>query len=243
MSGHSKWSTIKRQKGIKDAKKGAEFTRLGNAIALAARGGADPDMNFSLRLAIDKARAANMPVANIQRSVDRGSGKLGGASIEEVTYEGYGPGGIAVLVGCATDNKNRTYPEVRLAFSKNGGNMAEPGAVAYQFERKGLIRANFIGNDADEAMLDAIDAGAEDAEATEDNELLIYTDAKELAAVRNNLQTRSFSVVEAELTFLPNNTVEIADEETARKVVNLMNALEDLDDVTNVYSNFDIKTP
>jgi YebC/PmpR family DNA-binding regulatory protein len=243
MSGHSKWSTIKRQKGIKDAKKGADFTRLGNAIALAARGGADPDMNFSLRLAVDKARASNMPVANIQRSIDRGSGKLGGASIEEVTYEGYGPGGIAVLVGCATDNKNRTYPEVRLAFSKNGGNMAEPGAVAYQFERKGVIRTNFVGNDADEAMLNAIDAGAEDAEIIEDNELLIYTDGKALAVVRNDLRARGFNIIEAELTFIPNNTIEITDAETARKTVNLMNALEDLDDVTNVYSNFDIKTP
>ncbi|HWZ66140.1 MAG TPA: YebC/PmpR family DNA-binding transcriptional regulator [Patescibacteria group bacterium] len=243
MSGHSKWSTIKREKGLKDAKRGAEFTRLGNAIALAAKSGADPEMNFALRLAIDKARAANMPMANVQRSIDRGSGKLGGAVIEEVLYEGYGPGGIAVLVECATDNKNRTYPEVRLMFSKNGGNIAEPGSVAYQFARKGIIRANFIENDADAAMLAAIDAGAEDAEVIENNELLIYTDPKELAAVRNDLQAKGFGIEEAELTFVPNNTVEITDAETARKIVNLMNALEDLDDITNVHSNFDIKNP
>ena len=239
MSGHSKWSTIKREKGAKDAKRGAEFTRLGNAIAIAARAGEDPDLNFALRLAIDKAKAANMPMVNVQRSIDRGSGKLGGAAIEEVTYEGYGPGGIAVLVECATDNKNRTYPEVRLAFSKHGGNMAEPGAVAYQFARKGIIRAGFLG-DADEAMLRVIDAGAEDAETIGDNELLIYTDPKKLAAVRDTLQTASFSIQEAELTFVPEHTLAITDAEIARKVVNLMNALEEQDDVTNVHSNFEI---
>lgn len=239
MSGHSKWSTIKREKGAKDAKRGAEFTKLGNAIAVAAKGGADPDMNFALRLAIDKARAANMPTANIQRSVDRGSGKLGGAAIEEVTYEGYGPGGMAVIIECATDNKNRTYPEVRLAFSKNGGNMAEPGAVAFQFARKGVVRASYLG-DTDEAMLNVIDAGAEDADDIGDQELIIYTDPRELAAVRDDLQARGFDIKEAELTFVPNNTVEIFDAETARKATNLLNALEDLDDVANVHSNAEI---
>lgn len=241
MSGHSKWSTIKRQKGAKDAARGAVFTRLGNAIAVAARGGDDPNMNFALRLAVDKAKAANMPMANIQRSIDRGSGKLGGATIEEVMYEGYGPGGAAIIVECATDNKNRTYPEVRLAFSKNGGNVAEPGAVAYQFSRKGLIRANFVEGTPDDIMLQAIDAGADDAEVIENNELLIYTDPQQLAAVRDDLQAKGFGILEAELTFVPNNTVEIDNPETTRKLVNLMNALEDLDDVTNVHSNFDIK--
>ena len=236
MSGHSKWATIKRQKAAADAKRGAEFTKLANNIAIAARAGADPDMNFALRLAIDKARAANMPLANIQRSIDRGSGKLGGQSIEEVTYEGYGPGGIAVIVECATDNKNRTYPDVRLAFSKNGGSMAEPGAVAFQFSRKGIIRAAFSG-DGDEAMLQAIDAGAEDAEV-EDGALSITTDPKQLAAVRDALQSAGLEVQEAELVFVPHNTVEIADAETARKVMNLMNALDDLDDVTSVHANF-----
>src|SRR5215217_2424766 len=161
MSGHSKWSTIKRQKGAKDAARGALFTKLGNNIAIAARAGADPEMNFSLRLAIDKAKASNMPMANIQRSIDRGSGKLGGAQIQEVMYEGYGPGGVAILVECATDNLNRTYPEVRLAFSKHGGNIAEKGAVAFQFDHKGMIRVKATGDDL---LMQAIDAGAEDVQ-------------------------------------------------------------------------------
>src|SRR5581483_3705573 len=147
MSGHSKWSTIKRQKGAKDAARSATFTKLGNAIAIAARGGADPEMNFSLRLAVDKAKAANMPTANIQRSIDRGSGKLGGDQIQEVMYEGYGPGGVAIIVECATDNLNRTLPEVRTAFSKHGGNLAEKGAVAFQFDQKGMIRVKGTGDD------------------------------------------------------------------------------------------------
>lgn len=240
MSGHSKWSTIKREKGAKDAARGAVFTKLGNAIAVAAKAGADPDMNFALRLAIDKARASNMPAANIQRSIDRGSGKLGGAQIEEITYEGYGPGGMALIVECATDNKNRTYPDVRLAFSKNGGNMAEPGAVAFQFNRKGVIRAGYLG-DTDEAMLNVIDAGAEDADDIGDQELVIYTDPKELAAVRDDLAARGFDIKEAELTFVSDAAVEITDPETARKATNLLNALEDLDDVVNVHTNAEIK--
>jgi YebC/PmpR family DNA-binding regulatory protein len=241
MSGHSKWSTIKRQKGAKDAAKGVVFTRLANQIAIAARGGEDPDMNFTLRLAIDKARAANMPTANIQRAIDKGAGKLGGSIIEEVTYEGYGSGGVGVIVECATDNKNRTYPEVRLAFSKNGGNIAETGAVVFQFSRKGIIRAAFAG-DADEALLAALDAGAEDAEL-EDDELNIYTDPKQLGAVRDAIQANAtFTIKEAELTYIPNNTVEITDPETERKLMNLMDALENLDDVTNVHANFELKT-
>lgn len=240
MSGHSKWSTIKREKGAKDAARGAVFTKLGNAIAVAAKSGADPDMNFALRLAIDKARAANMPAANIQRSIDRGSGKLGGDQIEEITYEGYGPGGMALIVECATDNKNRTYPDVRLAFSKNGGNMAEPGAVAFQFNRKGVIRAGYLG-DTDEAMLNVIDAGAEDADDIGDQELVVYTDPKQLKVVREDLAARGFDIKEAELTFVSDNAVEITDPETARKATNLLNALEDLDDVTNVHTNAEIK--
>lgn len=236
MSGHSKWSTIKRQKGAKDAARGALFTKLGNAIAIAARNGADPEMNFSLRLAIDKAKASNMPMANIQRSIDRGSGKLGGDQIQEVMYEGYGPGGVAILVECATDNLNRTYPEVRLAFSKHGGNIAEKGAVAFQFERKGVIRVKGTG---DELMLQAIDAGAEDVQE-EDNESVVYTDPKELARVRDTLNEAGVEVTEAELTFVPSNTVEINDKETAGKIMRLMDALDELNDVTNTHVNFDI---
>lgn len=234
MSGHSKWSTIKRQKGAKDAARGAVFTKLGNAIAIAARGGADPEMNFNLRLAIDRAKAANMPNANIQRSIDRGSGKLGGEQIQEVMYEGYGPGGVAILVECATDNLNRTYPEVRLAFSKHGGNMAEKGAVAFQFDRKGVIRVKGVGEDL---LLQVLDAGAEDA-IEEDGETVVYTDPKDLAKVRTALQEAELEITEAELTFVPNNTVNVEDEATLGKIMRLMDALDELDDVTNTHTNF-----
>ncbi|HMS49964.1 MAG TPA: YebC/PmpR family DNA-binding transcriptional regulator [Candidatus Saccharibacteria bacterium] len=236
MSGHSKWSTIKRQKGAKDAASGAVFIKLGNAIAIAARSGADADMNFSLRLAIDKAKSANMPLANIQRSVDRGSGKLGGEQIQELLYEGYGPGGVAILVECATDNINRTYPEVKLAFSKHGGNIAEKGAVAFQFDHKGMIR---IKGSGDELMLQALDAGAEDVEE-EGDETVVYTGAKELAKVRDTLKAADLEITEAELTYVPNNTVAVTDAATAGKIMRLMDALDDIDDVTNTHVNFDI---
>ncbi len=236
MSGHSKWSTIKRQKGAKDAARGALFTKLGNAIAIAARGGADPETNFALRLAVDKAKAANMPTANIQRSIDRGSGKLGGEQIQEVVYEGYGPGGVAILIEAATDNINRTYPEVRLAFSKHGGNMAEKGAVAFQFARKGMIRVKGAG---DEVVLAALDAGAEDVQE-EGEESVVYTDPKELAQVRDNLKAAGVEISEAELTYVPANTVKVDDEATAGKIMRLMDALDAVDDVTNTHVNFDI---
>lgn len=236
MSGHSKWSTIKRQKGAKDAQRGVLFTRLGNAIAIAARSGADPEMNFALRLAIDKAKSANMPMANIQRSIDRGSGKLGGEAIQEVVYEGYGPGGVAVLVECATDNINRTYPEVRLAFSKHGGNIAEKGAVAFQFDQKGMIR---VKGNGDDLLIKAIDAGADDMQE-EGEESVIYTAPKNLAMVRDVLREQGIEILEAELTYVPNNSVSITDAVTAGKVMRLMDALEDIDDVTATHTNFDI---
>lgn len=236
MSGHSKWATIKRQKGANDAKRGALFTKLGNAIAVAARSGADPVMNFTLRLAIDKAKAANMPMANIQRSIDRGSGKLGGAIIQEVMYEGYGPGGVAVLVECATDNINRTYPDVRLAFSKHGGNIAEKGAVAFQFDRKGIVRV--VGN-GDSVLMAALEAGADDV-VEEGEESIIYTPPKELAKVRDGLKAAGLQILEAELSFVPNNTIQISDPTTAGKVMRMMDTLEELDDVTATHTNFDI---
>ena len=193
-------------------------------------------MTFALRLAIDKAKAANMPTANIQRSIDRGSGKLGGEQIQEVMYEGYGPGGVAILVEAATDNVNRTYPEVRLAFSKHGGNIAEKGAVAFQFERKGVIRVKGSG---DELVMQALDAGAEDVQE-EGEESVIYTDPKELATVRQNLEDAGSTITDAELSFVPNNTVEVTDEATAGKIMRLMDALDAIDDVTNTHVNFDI---
>jgi len=235
MSGHSKWSTIKRQKGAKDAARGAVFTKLGNAIAIAARSGPDPETNFALRLAIDKAKGANMPSANIQRALDRIKDK-DAAQLHEIMYEGYGPGGTAILVECATDNINRTYPEVKLAFSKHGGNIAEKGAVAFQFTHKGMIRVKAVGDDV---MMQALEAGADDVQE-EDGESIIYTDPKELAKVRDTLNTVGLEIVEAELTYVPNTTVEINDASTAGKIMRLMDALDDCDDVVNTHVNFDI---
>jgi len=235
VSGHSKWSTIKRQKGVKDAARGAVFTKLGNAIAIAARAGTDPETNFTLRLTIDKAKAANMPGNNIQRAIDRIKDKSA-AQLQEVMYEGYGPGGTAILVECATDNINRTYPEVKPAFSKHGGNIAEKGAVAFQFDHKGMIRATATG---DEVLMQALEAGAEDVQE-EDGESLIYTDPKDLAKVRTALSAAGLAITEAELTYVPNNTVEVTDAATAGKIMRLMDALDDCDDVVNTHVNFDI---
>lgn len=236
MAGHSKWAKIHRGKAIEDAKRGAIFTRLGNAIAIAAKGGSDPDMNFSLRLAIDKAKASNMPANNIQRAIDRGSGKLGGDQIQEVMYEGYGPGGVGILVECATDNTNRTYTFVRTAFAKHGGNIAEKGSVAFLFDRKGMIRVKGSG---EELLLLILDSGAEDA-IEDDEETVVYTEPKQLATVRNKLQDEKIEIVEAELTYVPQNIVTIADEATQGKVMRLMDALEELDDVVTTHTNFDI---
>jgi YebC/PmpR family DNA-binding regulatory protein len=235
MSGHSKWSTIKREKGAKDAARGALFTKLGNAIAIAARGGTDPEVNFALRLAIDKAKTSNMPMANIQRSIDRVKDK-DAAQLQEVTYEGYGPGGVAILVEAATDNINRTYPEIRLAFSKHGGNIAEKGSVAFQFDRKGSIRVKATG---DELLLTAIDAGAEDVQE-EGDESVVYTAPTDLARVRDALREADVEVTEAELTYVPNTTIEITDKDTAGKIMRLMDALDVIDEVTNTHVNFDI---
>ena len=235
MSGHSKWSTIKRQKGVADAKRGAVFTKLGNQIAIAARGGTDPTINSSLALAIDKAKAANMPLANIQRAIDRVADK-NAAQLEEVMYEAYGPGGIAIIIEAATDNKNRTYPDVRHALSKNGGSIAEPGSVAFQFTRRGIIRVEATGEDA---LLTVLEAGAEDA-VEEDNQLVISTDPKMLHAVQKAITDAGLPVAESELSYVPNNTVTIEDAETARKVFRVMDALDDLDDVAATHSNFDI---
>lgn len=237
MSGHSKWSTIKRQKEANDAKRGALFTKLGNQIAVAARSGSDPATNSTLAMIIEKAKKSGMPTANIDRSIARSADKSA-AAVEEIMYEGYGPGGVAILVETATDNKNRTYPEVRLAFSKNGGNMAEPGSVAFNFGRKGVIRVKGTG---DEIELAAIEAGAEDVFAeAETGETVVQTAPTDLAKVRDALSAGGLDVVDSELTYEPNNTLEITDRETARKVMNLMNALDDLDDVSATHTNFDI---
>jgi YebC/PmpR family DNA-binding regulatory protein len=237
MSGHSKWSTIKRQKGVNDAKRGAVFTRIGNQIAIAARSGTDPTMNPGLALAIEKAKAANMPNANIQRAIDRVNDKSA-ATLEEVTYEAMGPGGVGVIIEAATDNKNRTFPEVRTAVTRNGGRMADAGSVMFQFARKGVIRVASSGEDA---LLAVLDAGAEDA-FEEDGELIVYTDQKDLAKVRMAIIGSGLEVKDAELQYVAANRIPVDDQETADKVIRLFDALDELDDVVNVHTNADILT-
>ncbi len=236
MAGHSKWAKIHRGKAIEDAKRGAVFTKLGNNIAIAARAGADPDTNFTLRLAIDKAKASNMPGTNIQKAIDRGSGKLGGEQIQEVLYEGYGPSGTAILIECATDNINRTYPEVRLAFTKHGGSIAEKGSVAFLFDHKGMIIVKETG---EELLLDALDAGAEDV-LEEEGETTIYTEAKKLAEVRDAIKEK-YSVTEAELTYVPKDIITITDESTIGKITRLLDKIEENDDVVKTHVNFDVE--
>lgn len=236
MSGHSKWSTIKREKGAKDAKRGAIFTKIGNQIAIAARSGLDPTMNSALAMAIEKAKQANMPQANIQRAIDRVADK-NAAVLEEVTYEGMGPGGVGIIIETATDNKNRTFPEVRNALTKNGGRIADAGSVMFQFTRKGVITVAATGEDV---LLTVLDAGAEDA-VEEGEELVVYTDQKELAKVRSAIVEAGLAVTSAELQYVANAQVPIEDAETAAKVLKVLDALDDLDDVTNVHTNADIQ--
>lgn len=235
MSGHSKWSTIKREKGAKDAKRGAIFTKIGNQIAIAARGGTDPTMNSALAMAIEKAKAVNMPAANIQRAIDRVADK-NAVALEEITYEGMGPGGIGIIIEAATDNRNRTLPEVKNALVKNGGRIADSGSVAFQFTKKGVIR---VSETDEEALLKVLDAGAEDA-VEEDGELVVYTDQKDLAKVRTVIMGNGLKVNAAELQYVPNSLIEISDTEIALKIIKLLEAIDDLDDVVNVFSNVDI---
>jgi YebC/PmpR family DNA-binding regulatory protein len=235
MSGHSKWSTIKREKGAKDAKRGAVFTKIGNQIAIAARAGIDPTMNSALAMAIEKAKQSNMPAANIQRAIDRVADK-NAAVLEEVSYEGMGPGGIGIIIEVATDNKNRTFPDVRTALTKNGGRIADAGSVMFQFTRKGVISVAATGEDA---LLTILDAGAEDA-VEEDGAMLVYTDQKDLMKVREGIIAAGLEVQSAELQYVPNMPVVIEETEQAEKVLKLLDALDDLDDVTNVHTNADI---
>lgn len=235
MSGHSKWSTIKREKGAKDAKRGAVFTKIGNQIAIAARSGIDPTMNASLAMAIDKAKQANMPVANIQRAIDRVADK-NAAQLEESTYEAMGPGGIGIIIETATDNKNRTFPDVRTALTKNGGRIADAGSVMFQFTRKGVINVAASG---EEALLTVLDAGAEDA-VEEGDELIVYTDQKDLAKVRTAIAESGLKVTGAELQYVPNANILVEGEEHINKVLKLLDALDDLDDVTSVHTNADL---
>jgi YebC/PmpR family DNA-binding regulatory protein len=241
MSGHSKWSSIKHKKGAADAKRGQLFTKLTRALIVAAKdGGPDPAANLALQNAIEKARAASMPKDNIERAIARGSGTgADAASYEHISYEGYGPGGVAVYVDVLTDNRNRTAGEVRHIFARHDGNLAESGAVAWLFERKGVVLVDRDSTDEDELTLAAADAGAEDV-AGEGSSFEVTCAPEDLNAVREALETAGIAVSDAEVTMLPKTTVEIDDESVARKVLKLIDGLEENDDVQDVYANFDI---
>jgi YebC/PmpR family DNA-binding regulatory protein len=240
MSGHSKWSTIKRQKGANDARRGAVFTKIAREVMVAARqGGGDPDANYRLRLAMDKARTVNMPADNIKRAIERATGGGDGDTIEEIVYEGYGPGGVAVLVEAATDNRNRTAAEVRSVFTKAGGQLAGSGAVAWQFEPRGVVVVDRAGVDADEVALAAIDAGAEDVDTEDAERIEIYTSPGDLEAVRRALEGAGIAIETAEVTMVAQNTVPL-ESDKARQALRLIETLDDLEDVQRVTANFDI---
>ena len=239
MSGHSKWAGIKHKKAIVDAKRGAAFTRLSREITIAAReGGGDPEGNFRLRLAVQKARGENMPADKIQAAIDRGTGAGKGEQLEELRYEGYGPAGVAVLVDAMTDNRNRTSASLKHIFNKYGGNLAESGAVGWMFERKGILEVDPKNVDQDEIGLAAIDAGAEDVQV-EEGSIEITTQPNDLEAVRNAVDALGVSIENAEITMHPKQTVPV-DEDKVASVLRLLEHLEEDDDVQQVYANFDI---
>jgi YebC/PmpR family DNA-binding regulatory protein len=238
MSGHSKWSTIKRQKGAADAKRGQLFTKLGREIAVAAREGADPTANSRLRLAIARAREANMPNDTVKRAIERGSGAGEGLNFQEISYEGYGPNGVAILVDVLTDNRNRTAAEVRSVFTKSGGNLGESGSVRWIFDQKGVIAVEARGKDADDVALVAIDAGAEDIQV-DDGTIEVYTDPSAIEDVRAALEADGLTVERSEVTRVPKTTVQL-DEDAAHQTMRLIERLEELDDVQQVYSNSEV---
>lgn len=239
MSGHSKWAQIKRQKGANDAKRGQLFTKLGREISVAARdGGGDPNANFRLRLAVQRARENNMPMENIERAIKRGAGGGEGASLEEIRYEGYGSGGAAILVEVLTDNRNRTASEVRSLFTRHGGNLGESGCVAWLFDPRGVIAIEPGGADPDELALEAIDAGADDVKV-EDDLVEVYTAPEQLESVRKNLDGKKLKITNAEVSMVPKTTVE-ADPRTTAQVMKLLERLEELDDIQKVYSNIEV---
>ena len=239
MSGHSKWSTIKRQKGAADIKRGIVFTKMTREIMLAAReGGGDPESNFRLRLAIDRARGVNMPHANIQRAIDRATGGSDGAALESIVYEGYGPGGVSVMVEAATDNRNRTASEVRATFTRSGGKLGESGSVQWIFEQKGVIEIGASKLSTDEVSLMAIDAGAEDVEV-DGSLVIVYTTPHAFEQVKTALEKAGVAAASAEISMRPTTTVRVEGDQ-ARKVLRLVEDLEDLDDVQKVHANFDV---
>ncbi len=238
MSGHSKWATIKRKKAVLDSKRGKIFTKLIKEITIAARGGGDVAGNPRLRLAVDNAKAQNMPLDNIERAIKKATGELEGVTYHELTYEGYGPAGIAILVEVATDNKNRTVAEVRHLFSKNGGSMGETGSVAWMFDRKGIITLPAESKKEDDVMEIILDAGADDLTVEEDY-FEVQTNVESFETVRRTLVDKKFTVENASLQWIAKNLIEVKGED-AEKVVKMIEALEDIDDVQNVYSNADI---
>jgi YebC/PmpR family DNA-binding regulatory protein len=243
MSGHSKWAQIRRSKGVNDARRGQLFTRLGREIVVAVRegGSGDPNANFRLRMAVQHARDANMPMDNIDRTIKRAMGGSEGTTLTEITYEGYGPGGTAMLVSTLTENRNRTVAEVRNAFNRNGGNMGENGCVDWLFEAKAIIEVELEGKDPDELMLEAIDLGADEVDPVEpDDQLMtIYSDPSDLEKLRKGLEEKKYKVVKAESSMLPKTRMEITEEKVAHQVMRLVEKFEDLDDVQNVYTNAD----
>lgn len=243
MSGHSKWAQIRRSKGVNDARRGQLFTRLGREIAVAVRegGSGDTALNFRLRLAVQRARDANMPMDNIERTIKRALGGAEGANLLEITYEGYGPGGTAMLVQTLTENRNRTVADVRNAFNRNAGNMGENGCVDWLFENRGIIEVELKGHDPDELSLDAIDMGADDVEPVgpDDEHLTIYTDPAEMENVRKALEEKKVVVTKSETMLVAKTKVELSEEKVAHQVLRLIERLEDLDDVQNVYTNAD----
>jgi YebC/PmpR family DNA-binding regulatory protein len=243
MSGHSKWHQIRRQKGVNDSKRGQLFTRLGRELVVAVRegGGGDPDANFRLRMAIQRARAANMPADNIDRTIKRAVGGGEGTSFEEINYEGYAPGGAAVMVQVMTDNRNRTAAEIRNVFGKNGGNLGEVGCVDWIFEQRGVIEVSLEGKDPDELTLAAIDAGAEDVDTPgpDDATLTLYTDSTEVESVRQALEQQGYTIVRAESNLVPKTKIELG-EKDALQTLRLLDRIEDLDDVQAVHTNAEI---
>jgi YebC/PmpR family DNA-binding regulatory protein len=238
MAGHSKWAQIKRQKGVTDQKRGAAFAKLANAITIAARNGIDPTMNFQLRIAIDKAKTANMPKDNIERAIDRVKGGNGN-TLEEVLYEAYGPEGTAFLIETATDNRNRTVGEIRAILNKMGGKLAESGSVGYLFKKRGEITVNIPTEKVEETELAVIEAGAADYE-TDGNKMFIYTDPQQLEQIRQKLSEQNINSEDVGFEWQPLSIVPITDKEKAEKIIKLSELLEDLDDITKVSSNFDI---
>ncbi|MEH1822661.1 MAG: YebC/PmpR family DNA-binding transcriptional regulator [Nostoc sp.] len=242
MAGHSKWANIKRQKAVVDAKKGKTFTQLSRAIIVAARSGVpDPALNFQLRTAIDKAKAASIPNDNIERAIAKGAGTFGGdnATFEAIRYEGYGPGGVAILIEALTDNRNRTAADLRVAFSKNGGNLGETGCVSWMFDQKGVCVVQGVVDE--EQLLEAsLEGGAQSYEMIEDEMAEVFTDIGNLETLSQRLKEQGIKVVDAELRWIPSNSVEVTDLNQARSLFKLIDTLEGLDDVQNVTANFDI---